>query len=444
MQTGADLICPEPGSDLSSLMEEQLSAVALEAARSARACSERTGVPAYVVGGPVRDMILGSPVADIDVVVEGDGIGFARVMAEVEGAKTVPYARFGTALVVLPGGIKVDVATARTERYPEPGALPEVEAGTLESDLYRRDFTINSMAVRLGPDRFGEFVDLHGGCSDLKEGIIRVLHDGSFRDDPTRILRAVRFRARYGFEIEETSARLLAEAVSGGMLDEVSRQRLREEIVAILKEKEPARSVLSLYESGCWTELFGNYFMFPEGIYELFERVDEVMDWFAGVSAGRNFPETEGWLLRWLVMLESTPPDRALELTREFHMGRKAGRCAGELENQIPEMIELLTGPGDVSNSELYWGLGSLAVESILMVVLKAGNERVSRDVERYAGELRDIVPWVGGAELMEMGMEEGPDLGRVLKEVFTAQLDGLLTNREDAFALAERLIEAG
>ena len=203
----------------------------------ARDVSESTGLDAYLVGGFVRDLILRRKNYDLDITVEGPGIDFAQAFARKAGGRLVSHRRFGTATVFLPARHKIDFATTRKERYPQPAALPEVSAGTLDDDLFRRDFAINTLAIGLSAPRFGRLIDRFHGCDDIRDGLVRVLHDLSFIDDPTRILRCVRFEQRFGFSIEHHTLDLLKEASRSGSLSRVNPHRLRDELILILKEE---------------------------------------------------------------------------------------------------------------------------------------------------------------------------------------------------------------
>jgi len=193
-------------------------------------------VKAYIVGGPVRDKLLGIKNYDLDFVVEEDGIKFAEALNKALKGKLTIYKAFGTATIAIKGK-RVDIVTSRKETYKHPAAYPAIKHGNIKDDLFRRDFTINAMAISVNKKNFGELVDFYGGQKDLKKGVIRVLHDKSFMDDPTRIFRAVRFSVRFGFKIEPHTKRLIKEAVLDGLLREVNAGRIRKEIEAFLKEK---------------------------------------------------------------------------------------------------------------------------------------------------------------------------------------------------------------
>ena len=197
-------------------------------------------IKAYIVGGPVRDKLLGMSNYDLDFVVEGDGIKFAEVLNKKLKGKLITYKAFGTATIELKGK-RIDVVTARKESYKYPAAYPIVKPGAIKDDLFRRDFTINSMALAIDKKGLGRLVDFYGGQKDLTKGVIRVLHDKSFMDDPTRIFRAVRFSVRFGFKIEPHTKKLMKEAVLDGFLGEVNAGRIRKEMELFLKEKNPKK-----------------------------------------------------------------------------------------------------------------------------------------------------------------------------------------------------------
>lgn len=202
--------------------------------------ADKLKIKAYIVGGPVRDKLLGIKNFDLDFVVEGDGIKFAEALNKSLKGRLTKYPAFGTATIKSKSK-KVDIVTARKETYKEPGAYPSVKPGEIKDDLFRRDFTINAMAIAVNKKGFGKLVDFYNGQKDLKKGLIRVLHDKSFMDDPTRIFRAVRFAVRFGFKIEPHTKKLMKDAVLGGFLGDVNTGRIRKEIELFLKEKNPKK-----------------------------------------------------------------------------------------------------------------------------------------------------------------------------------------------------------
>ena len=208
--------------------------------------AERRRVRVYAVGGFVRDLLLGIPNLDLDMAVEGNGIRFAKTLTQRFKAHVTLHERFGTATVTFADGHTFDVATARTESYASPAALPTVRPSSLREDLCRRDFTINTLAIRLNAPHFGELLDLHRGLQDLKDKTIRVLHGLSFIDDPTRVFRAIRYEQRLGFQLDRNTAVLMTEAVKMGLVHRLSPSRLSAELLHVLSEREPVRMIARL------------------------------------------------------------------------------------------------------------------------------------------------------------------------------------------------------
>jgi tRNA nucleotidyltransferase (CCA-adding enzyme) len=202
------------------------------------AIAEERGERAFLVGGPVRDLLLGAKNVDLDIVIVGDAIGVGRVLAAELGGRITAYKKYGTCTVKKADTLKIDLATARRETYKAPAALPAVKRGTLKDDLRRRDFTVNAMAVSLSSRDFGELVDLSGGLMDLKRKTLRVMHDRSFIDDPTRIFRAVRFEERLGFHIAPGTERLIKRAVKSGVIKRLESRRIRNELMLMMKEEK--------------------------------------------------------------------------------------------------------------------------------------------------------------------------------------------------------------
>jgi tRNA nucleotidyltransferase (CCA-adding enzyme) len=207
--------------------------------------ADRDKISAYIVGGPVRDALLSVKNHDLDFVVEGDAIRFAGCLnSGLRGSLNI-HKTFGTATISFEDG-RIDIVTAREETYKRPAAYPDVKPATIKEDLFRRDFTINAMAISVNSKNFGELVDLYGGRNDLKKKVIRIMHDKSFIDDPTRIFRAVRFSVRFGFRIDPRTRKLIKDAVSQGLVGEVNRGRVKKEIEILLKEKKPVKCLKAL------------------------------------------------------------------------------------------------------------------------------------------------------------------------------------------------------
>ncbi|MBW2630441.1 MAG: CCA tRNA nucleotidyltransferase [Deltaproteobacteria bacterium] len=253
----------------------QLPSRILNLLRDAGVCAEEMGFCAYAVGGIVRDLFLRRDNLDVDVVIEGDGIAFASGFSVGHNARFLTYEKFGTANLVFPDGFKLDVATARTEAYERPAALPLVVPGSIRDDMFRRDFSINTLAVNLNPDRFGELLDLFHARDDIRKRLIRVLHEKSFIDDPTRIFRAARFEKRFDFRIESITEKLIRDAVSADLIERLSGHRISSELRLILKEENPLLPVRRLDELGVLSAV-GRKGEKHKELKRLLHRIDEM------------------------------------------------------------------------------------------------------------------------------------------------------------------------
>jgi len=275
---------------------------------AARAVARETGGRLFLAGGAVRDLLLGRPVRDVDLVVEGDASRFARGLAERLRVPLRRHERFDTATLSLPGGRSLDVAATRRERYGRSGALPETAPGApIAEDLERRDFTINALALELG--RTPRLLDPLEGRKDLRRGLVRVLHARSFLDDPTRILRAVRYAARLGFRLAPSTRRWLVEAVEDGALDRISADRLRREVRLILEEPERGRAVLLMGRLGV-----------DSAIHPTLRRPDAV------ARLGRVGPDA-GWLCYLLAWMGEVSAAEAQSVAARLGLSRKDRRA---------------------------------------------------------------------------------------------------------------------
>lgn len=420
------------------------------------------GSSAYLVGGVVRDLLLGIPNLDLDIVVEGDAIVLAQQMAERNGGRVAAHSRFGTAKWLAPDEIvreisngippSIDFATARTEFYEHPSALPQVERSSIRQDLHRRDFTINTLAICLAPDRFGELLDYFGGERDLQERRVRVLHSLSFVEDPTRMLRAVRLEQRLRFHIEERTLELIASAL--GLLDRVSGERIRHELYLIFNEEEPVRALRRLDELGILTQIHpalrcDNWFVRKAEF--LRKHVDQ---WHEGdwTSSLRN---SEG-------ESATVHPVRVPEKARDvslIYLGLFTFRLIGEeLEtliarlnlakddaNRLREVDSLRSLTATLSRPQrpsvlcdLLHPYSSLA---LFVYWVATDSETVRGQIELYVRELRYVRPEIDGLFLKDvLKIPAGPVYSRLLKAVRDARLDGQVASLEDEERLVREL----
>ena len=379
--------------------------------------------PLHLVGGAVRDILRGERPVDLDVTVEGDAVATATELAGRLDGRAVTHERFGTALV-RSEVVSVDLAATRRERYPRPGALPEVEPARLAEDLGRRDFTVNAMAIGLsGPD-LGVLRDPHGGRADLGSGLIRVLHGRSFLDDPTRLLRAVRYETRLGFALDEDTERLAAEAAAAGAPATVSGPRVRDELLDLLGEAEAPAAVGRLRDLGIAAALHPRL------------RADREL--VAGAALG-SAETGASPVLTGLAALCSGAPGEVEGFVAGLGLAAADRATVLRAAARAPVLAESLRV--QLRNSQLHSLLAPEPPEALaLALALGAPGEAVLR----YVSELRGARLQITGQDLLAAGVPSSPAIGRALEETLRRTLDGELPGREEQLRAALALAEAG
>ena len=368
--------------------------------------------PAYLVGGAVRDLLLGAPTHDIDVAVEGDARSAARAVADRLGGAAREYERFGTADVVLPDGAVFHLAATREESYEEPGALPTVTPASLAEDLRRRDFTVNTLALGLTGDDLGHLYDPFGGLADLEAKAIRVLHDRSFIDDPTRLLRAVRYATRLEFALEPETERLAREAVAGEALATVSGKRIRADLMKLLMEPEVGRAVERL------RELEIHSAMHPD--------LDPDPELVASAALGAAALGAARGLAALAAFVESAPAELDMWLA-DLHLPAEQRDAVSRAARVAPRIASALR-ERQRTPSELRALLGREPLEALaLALALRAPSEPVLE----WVTSLRPVQLEISGADLLAAGVPEGPAVGRALDETLNRKLDGLVEGRD-------------
>ena len=383
--------------------------------------------PAYLVGGALRDLIRGEPGADLDVAVEGDAAALAaHVAEELGGGRVTVHDRFGTASVEAEG-VRLDLAATRRERYPAPGALPEVEPAALADDLARRDFTINALAAPLSGEEAGELVDPHGGKADIDAGVVRVLHPASFDDDPIRLLRAARYAARFGYELEPSTAEQARSAVAAGALATVSADRIREALLAVLGEEKAPDAVRLLDDLGAVTALHPSLEADPELVASaklgaLETGADPELAALAALCTAD--PAT---LEPWIASLGFDVAARDAVATA----AAGAPTAAKALRPELPASeIRALLAPLPPEGLALALALGAPA-EPVL----------------RFVAEIGQVTLDIDGGDLLAEGVPESPAIGRALRAVLRMKLDGEVRGRDAELRAAlelARSAEAG
>jgi tRNA nucleotidyltransferase (CCA-adding enzyme) len=395
------------------------------------------GQRAYVVGGFVRDMILGVENLDVDIVVEGDGVTFAEALAPQLGARVRSHRRFGTAVLTLGDGSHLDIASARTEYYARPGALPTVEPSSLRQDLFRRDFTMNAMAASLDPDAFGVVSDPFAGLKDLDEGVVRVLHGLSFVDDPTRVLRAARFESRYGFRMDTHTENLARRAVEMGIPGEVSGARIREEVLDILGEKTPADVLRRLGELGVASAVLPARGAYGD-VAAALEAVETALLHLRPL-VGKASPSPTR--LRFAVLGGGRPVQDVVRWVRHLHANRALAEGAIELAETTAVVLRTLEADRSVRDSRVYRLLGPLRIETVI-ALWAAANSIAKVRIERFLGELAAVRLTVSGKDLIAMGAIPGDGFSAILARALDDRLDGRAVGRKAELANLRRIAQ--
>lgn len=410
--------------NLTSQVNRNLPSEILALMRKAGEIADSSRTPLYLVGGPVRDLLLGKLSLDIDLVVEGDAPALARQLAEDVGGEVKIHHRFSTATLHR-GDVSIDVITARSEVYSRPGALPIIRPGSIEDDLRRRDFTINAMAIRLNHPHYGELLDLHSGESDLKQSLIRVLHPGSFIDDATRILRALRYEQRLGFHLERGTETLLHRNVS--MLNTISGDRLRHELELILREERPEDVLHRADELG----VLSNVFPSLRGNGWLAERFER---------ARRTVGHRSVLPIYLALMVYSFTEE---ECERLIKFLRIPGATAQVMRDTIRLKFNLepLEQPA-LSPSAIYGMLRGYSPTAVLAVDVASDNPIIHQHLEVYLTRLRYVRTSLDGKALLEMGVPPGPRVGEVLNILKKARLDGGVSSRQGEIDLVNQWLK--
>jgi tRNA nucleotidyltransferase (CCA-adding enzyme) len=423
--------------NVEKFLRERLSDSLLSTLKRIGEAADDVGVNAFVVGGFVRDLFLYRPNEDMDIVIEGDGIAFAKKFAQSAGARTHTHAKFGTAVIIYPDGFKIDVASARMEYYQFPAALPTVEMGSIKLDLFRRDFTINTLSIQLNPDRFGTLVDFFSAQKDIKEKAIRVLHNLSFVEDPTRVFRAIRFEQRFGFTIGKLTSGLIENAVRMEFFKRLSGRRVFSELRLILEEENPTLAIARLHDYHLLSVIHPSIEITKE-LTTLFNSVKNVVSWYDLLFIEEPLMK---WIIYFLALIRRCDRKTSIEICTRFELSHRhriilyqerfdAERCLNALERKLP-----------TKNSTLYKRLTGFKSELLLYMMAATRQETVKKAISHFFTRLRQIEPVIGGKDLVALGYKPGPIFRDVIQTVLDAKLDGRLkTPKEELDYAVTRL----
>jgi len=386
------------------------------------------GYGVYVVGGFVRDLFLYRSNEDIDIVVEGDGIAFARRYAKMMGARVHSHEKFGTAVVIFSDGFKVDVASARLEHYRFPADLPSVEMSSIKLDLYRRDFTINTLAIQLNPGKFGTLIDFFQAQKDLKEKVVRILHNLSFVEDPTRVYRAIRFEQRFGFTIGKLTAHLIKNVVEMDFFRQLSGRRVFTELRLIFEEENPAPTIQRLDDYGLLETLHPDIVL-DKKRRELFHSVRKVLAWHDLLFLDEPYLR---WAVYFTALVEGCGRETTEAVCEKLELAPRHRVIFTRDRFEVFQALHGMRRRMPLENSDLYRELSPFKTEMILFMMAAAGGERIKKAIAFYFTQLRFVEPSVTGEDIKKMGLEPGPIFREILQAVLDAKLNGVVKTRDD------------
>jgi tRNA nucleotidyltransferase (CCA-adding enzyme) len=406
---------------------------------------DERGCQVYVVGGVVRDLLLGRITLDLDLAVEGNGIAFARLLADRFGAGLAVFERFATARLVFPDSLKMDIATTRRESYAQPAVLPAVHPASIEEDLYRRDFTINAIAMQLNPGQFGRMLDPYGGQRDLRARTIRVLHAGSFQDDPTRIFRAIRFEQRFGFRLERTTFRLLAQAASTNLIRQLSGPRLQNEILLLFGEHDPVRAIARLAQLKLIRFLHHRLY-YTKNVKQVVAAVPKTLTWWT-----HRFPDSQiDRPIVYLMALSSGGSQIVVTaLIRRLALSREQAKKVSAAGSRIDRALKRLTAKETVRPSQVYRILSEFSDEALVLLLAKEASTQYGRRSSLLKRRLvayvkhRTIRTSLTGRDLQALGLAAGPQYKTVLGKLLDARIDGMITTEAMERAFVQKRLGA-
>ncbi|MCG2714439.1 MAG: hypothetical protein L6308_06350 [Candidatus Omnitrophica bacterium] len=398
--------------------------------------SQETKMPAYLVGGFVRDLILGVKNFDLDITVGGSGILFAEKFARRLKSELNIHERFGTATLILKNGTKIDIATTRKERYPNCAALPVVTLGSLSEDLLRRDFTINAMALKIGCDSDQQLVDPSGGKDDLSRKQIRVLHDLSFQDDPTRILRAIRFEQRYNFKIEPSTLKLLNEAVSLSLLSKVSAHRLRDDLILMLKEDNPAKQIKRLMSLASLS-FISSKLKPDKSTYGLFKAIGREVSRFKKIFPSNR--KLDVWLIYFTALMALLGKAEINKITRSLALRKGEEKRIMSYCQMRKKIISQLSAK-DLTAARIFSLLKPLSFEAIILLNATSRNKNLKKHITDFLKIYHGVRLHVSGKDLHSLGIIPGPVYQKIFAKVLTAKLNGRVTTYQDELVLIKKI----
>lgn len=414
--------------NIMAFIRERLSGEMIELLKKIGRVGASLGFGVYVVGGFVRDLLLYRDNDDVDIVIEGNGILFARTFAEMENAHVNTYEKFGTAVIIFKNGFKIDVASARMEYYKSPAALPEVEMSSIKLDLYRRDFTINTLAIRLDPGHFGTLIDFFAAQRDLKDKSIRVIHNLSFVEDPTRVFRAIRFEQRFGFTIGKLTAGLIRNAVRMDFFKRLSGLRILSELKQILEEENPVPAIIRLSDYGLLPVIHPELTLSKATIRAL-DSAKKVIAWHDLLFVNEPL---EKWTIYLAMLVRKCPKKVTEEMSARLMFQPRHHRLFNRERFKAEGCLYWLENHPEARNSDRYERLSPFRAELILIMMALTENEDLKKKISHYYTYLRGMALSVQGRDIRALGIPPSPVYRKILEEALAAKLNGLLHTRQD------------
>ena len=420
---------------LKSLIKERLDKNVFKLLERIAQVGDRLNLSVYAVGGFVRDLLLNIPNQDIDIVVEGEGISFASHLTEEFGGRMKSHEKFGTSVVIFPDGYRIDVATARMEYYQHPGALPTVEKSSVKSDLFRRDFTINCMAVKLTGANAFCLIDFFNGERDLKNREIHVLHSLSFIEDPCRLFRAIRFEQRFGFAMGKQAESFMRTTIKKRLVDSLSGTRLFNEIKLLLNEKRPVDCIHRMREFDLFQFVSPEMLQDPKDM-ETLARLESVISWGSMTTLPR---EPEIWRIYFMGLFHSLEEEAFLKAVDRLQLPTRMKSSMGQDRIACRESLKRLQSQKEWGPKEIYHTFDSLSVEAVIFLIALSSSDRLNQYANIYFTQYQGKAePSLTGDDLVEMGLEPGPVFQSVFNALRDARVMGRVNTREEEVALVE------
>jgi len=415
--------------NVKSLLKERLGQDLLSILERISQVASQSELTVFAVGGFVRDLLLNIPNKDIDIVVEGNGILFASKLAEEFDGQVKSHEKFGTSVVIFPDGYRIDVAMARVEYYEYPAALPTVKQSSVNSDLSRRDFTINSLAIKLNGEGAFCLIDFFNGERDLKNKEIHVLHNLSFIDDPCRLFRAIKFEQRFSFMISKKTEELMRGAIKKALVTSLSGTRLLNEITLILKERDPLKHILRMKEFDL-LKFISAQIILDSADLEALGKIETVLLWAETIFLTEK-PEV--WYVYLLAIIYSLNDESFIQMLEKLQMQGRLKKSLTIDRRTCKKALELLAEDKNWEPEVIYHLFSDLSIEALVYFLAVDSTDRASQYANiyftQYCGQAELSLT---GDDLVEMGLKPGPVFQSVFNALREAHVKGAIETRDD------------